>query len=99
MEDVHLEVTFSKIRLDINGTYTYYMYTEMERVFEHWNRRLEWGLSLYVHLNRIEEEDQALFNLCLKPLSVAVMGQMSSAFRPFYVGNLVLTVRVHSMHV
>ena len=45
-------------------------------------------LSLYVHLNRIKEEDQALFNLYLKPLSVAVIGQMSSAFRPFKVGNL-----------
>ena len=54
---------------------------------------------MYVHLNRIKEEDQALFNLYLKPLSVAVIGQMSSAFRPFKVGNLVLTVHVHSMHV
>ena len=35
MEEVHLAVTFSKIQLDIYCTYTYYMYTEMERVFEH----------------------------------------------------------------
>ena len=42
MEEGHLAVPFSKIRLDIYCTYTYYMYTEMERVFEHWNRRLQW---------------------------------------------------------